>query len=298
MNEKSAFRKNEVLDNYDLSKFKYDAMLTDKYLMKEDFATSCFFCGSYVKYVFCFTYPNDKTKFFAGADCADMVDSGTNFEALRLQAAKARERARMEQIYLDTAEEFTKDYPQLAQAAEYFKKDNYLIEDIFSKTRYGLTEKQIAFLEKLCIESWEGAVNSYKKEMLKAKMPDLELGEFTTKVKIVKYYTKEKEMYYQHKVVFETPEGNSIFTGRTLKLVYKMILMFDYYEEDYLADIWKTTKADRKSTFKDGCIFYEEETEGIATFDITWLMEDKKSGGGKLKNFSPIYIKETIDYGI
>ena len=72
-NEKSAFRRNEVLDNYDLSKFFYDSHLTSIYLEKEQFATSCFFCGSYVKYVFCFTYPNENRKFFAGADCADMV---------------------------------------------------------------------------------------------------------------------------------------------------------------------------------------------------------------------------------
>ena len=145
VNEKSAFRRKEVLDNYDLSKFFYDAHLTSKYLEKEQFATSCFFCGAYVKYVFCFTYPNEKRKFFAGADCADMVWQGTNFEALRLQEMKRREREAIQKGYEDTIDKFKEDYPQLSQAANYFKLDNLLIDDVLSKAKYGLTEKQIAF---------------------------------------------------------------------------------------------------------------------------------------------------------
>ncbi len=285
--EKSAFRKHEVLENYELTKFEYNELMTHKHMFDTEYqGTNCFFCGSFVMYPVVFNYPNAKRKFNAGTDCAEMVHQGSNYEALRLQAAKARERARIQQQYLDTSAKFVKSNPQLAQAANYFQDVNPLIADIFDKTKFGLTEKQIAFLEKLCLEQWQKEVDAFAKLINKANVPALTIGEITTEVTISKYYYKEQAFYGQEKAIIETNEGQTLFTGKTKALV--QWLNTDEYTED-VAEFWKQDKKERKGVLTWNKEYYKENTKGIATLEVTFVVEeDNTKGTAKIKNFYPI----------
>ena len=291
VNEKSAFRRKEVLDNYDLSKFFYDSHLTSKYLEKEQFATSCFFCGAYVKYVFCFTYPNKNRKFFAGADCADMVWQGTNFEALRLQEMKRREREAIQKGYEENVEKFKKDNPQLAQLVEFFKYDNLLIDDIYKKAKFNLTEKQIAFLEKLCLEEWEKHVEKYIKEFNLGDIPHLEVGEITTDITIEKYYTKDFYNFDHQKTIIKTAAGQTLFTGKTKALL--QYLDNDCFFPEDVEEFWQQDKKERKNDFTFGKNYYTEGTKGVATLEVTYVVEDDKTkGSAKIKQFVPMEIAD------
>ena len=285
--EKSAFRRLEVLEKYELTKFEYNDLMTQKHMYDTEYqGTNCFFCGSFIMYPVVFNYPNEQRKFNAGTDCADMVHQGTNFEALRLQAAKARERARIQQQYLDTIEEFKKDYPQLAQAAEYFSNENMLLADVYDKAKFGLTEKQIAFLEKLCLEQWQKEVDAFAKLINKANVPALTIGEITTEVTISKYYYKEQAFYGQEKAIIETKEGQTLFTGKTKALV--QWLNTDEYRED-VAEFWEQDKKGRKGVLTWNKEYYKEHTKGIATLEVTFVVEeDNTKGTAKIKNFYPI----------
>jgi hypothetical protein len=285
--EKSAFRKHEVLENYELTKFEYNELMTHKHMFDTEYqGTNCFFCGSFVMYPVVFNYPNAKRKFNAGTDCAEMVHQGSNYEALRLQAAKARERARIQQQYLDTSAKFVKSNPQLAQAANYFQDVNPLIADIFDKTKFGLTEKQIAFLEKLCKEQWQKEVDAFAKLINKANVPALTIGEITTEVTISKYYYKEQAFYGQEKAIIETKEGQTLFTGKTKALV--QWLNTDEYSDD-VAEFWEQDKKERKGVLTWNKEYYKENTKGIATLEVTFVVEeDNTKGTAKIKNFSPI----------
>jgi len=285
--EKSAFRRLEVLEKYELTKFEYNDLMTQKHMYDTEYqGTNCFFCGSFIMYPVVFNYPNEQRKFNAGTDCADMVHQGTNFEALRLQAAKARERARIQQQYLDTIEEFKKDYPQLAQAAEYFSNENMLLADVYDKAKFGLTEKQIAFLEKLCLEQWQKEVDAFAKLINKANVPALTIGEITTEVTISKYYYKEQAFYGQEKAIIETKEGQTLFTGKTKALV--QWLNTDEYRED-VAEFWEQDKKERKGVLTWNKEYYKEHTKGIATLEVTFVVEeDNTKGTAKIKNFYPI----------
>ena len=295
VNEKSAFRKKEVLENYDISKFEYDAMMTQSYLYRENFTgTSCFFCGAYVRWVIVYTYPNgQKSKYFAGKDCAEMVDTGTNYHALIVQAQKAKERADIQKKYEETKEQFTIDYPQLSQAANYFKLDNLLIDDILSKSKYGLTEKQIAFLEKLCIEEWEKHVEKYVKEFNLGDIPHLEIGEITTDVTIEKYYTKDFAYFDQEKTIIKTAAGQTLFTGKTKALIKYLQVDLDVYADEPTEDFWKLDKKQRKSNLQFNKVHYAQGTKGIATLDVTYVVEDDKTkGSAKIKQFVPMEIAD------
>lgn len=286
--EKSAFRKHEVLENYELTKFEYNDLMTQKHMFDTEYqGTNCFFCGSFVMYPVVFNYPNEKRKFNAGTDCADMVHQGSNFEALRVQAAKARERAKIQQAYLDSVKEFKTDYPQLSQAAEYFGQENLLISDVYDKAKFGLTEKQIAFLEKLCLEDWQKEVDAFAKLINKANVPALEIGEITTEVTISKYYYKEQAFYGQEKAIIETKEGQTLFTGKTKALV-KFLNTDEYYPED-ITEFWAQDKKQRKSDLTWNKEYYREGTKGIATLEVTYVVEeDNTKGTAKIKNFYPI----------
>ena len=287
--EKSAFRKHEVLENYELTKFEYNDLMTHKHMFDTEYqGTNCFFCGSFVMYPVVFNYPNEKRKFNAGTDCAEMVHQGSNYEALRVQAAKARERARILQEYLDTSAKFVKNYPQLAQAANYFQDANPLIADIFGKTKFGLTENQIEFLERLCLEQWQKEVDAFKKLINKANVAALQVGEITTEVTISKYYYKEQAFYGQEKAVIETKEGQTLFTGKTKALV--QWLNTDEFRED-VAEFWEQDKKERKGVLTWNKEYFKEGTKGIATLEVTYVVEDDNTKGtAKIKNFSPIGI--------
>jgi len=250
--------------------------------------TNCFFCGSFVMYPVVFNYPNEKRKFNAGTDCAEMVHQGSNYEALRVQAAKARERAKKLQEYLDTSAKFVKSNPQLAQAANYFQDVNPLIADIFDKTKFGLTDKQIAFLEKLCLEQWQKEVDAFTKLINKANVAALQVGEITTEVTISKYYYKEQAFYGQEKAIIETKEGQTLFTGKTKALV--QWLNTDKFKED-VAEFWEQDKKERKGVLTWNKEYFKEGTKGIATLEVTYVVEDDNTKGtAKIKNFSPIGI--------
>ena len=287
--EKSAFRKHEVLENYELTKFEYNDLMTHKHMFDTEYqGTNCFFCGSFVMYPVVFNYPNEKRKFNAGTDCADMVHQGSNFEALRVQAAKARERAKKLQEYLDTSAKFVKSNPQLAQAANYFQDVNPLIADIFDKTKFGLTDKQIAFLEKLCLEQWQKEVDAFAKLINKANVPALQVGEITTEVTISKYYYKEQAFYGQEKAIIETKEGQTLFTGKTKAL--DQWLNTDEFKED-VAEFWEQDKKERKGVLTWNKEYFKEGTKGIATLEVTYVVDDDNTKGtAKIKNFSPIGI--------
>ena len=287
--EKSAFRKHEVLENYELTKFEYNDLMTHKHMFDTEYqGTNCFFCGSFVMYPVVFNYPNEKRKFNAGTDCADMVHQGSNFEALRVQAAKARERAKKLQEYLDTSAKFVKSNPQLAQAANYFQDVNPLIADIFDKTKFGLTDKQIAFLEKLCLEQWQKEVDAFAKLINKANVPALQVGEITTEVTISKYYYKEQAFYGQEKAIIETKEGQTLFTGKTKALV--QWLNTDEFKED-VAEFWEQDTKERKGVLTWNKEYFKEGTKGIATLEVTYVVDDDNTKGtAKIKNFSPIGI--------
>ena len=287
--EKSAFRKHEVLENYELTKFEYNDLMTHKHMFDTEYqGTNCFFCGSFVMYPVVFNYPNEKRKFNAGTDCAEMVHQGSNYEALRVQAAKARERAKKLQEYLDTSAKFVKSNPQLAQAANYFQDVNPLIADIFDKTKFGLTDKQIAFLEKLCLEQWQKEVDAFTKLINKANVAALQVGEITTEVTISKYYYKEQAFYGQEKAIIETKEGQTLFTGKTKALV--QWLNTDKFKED-VAEFWEQDKKERKGVLTWNKEYYKEGTKGIATLEVTYVVEDDNTKGtAKIKNFSPIGI--------
>ena len=286
--EKSAFRKHEVLENYELTKFEYNDLMTHKHMFDTEYqGTNCFFCGSFVMYPVVFNYPNEKRKFNAGTDCAEMVHQGSNYEALRVQAAKARERAKKLQEYLDTSAKFVKSNPQLAQAANYFQDVNPLIADIFDKTKFGLTDKQIAFLEKLCLEQWQKEVDAFAKLINKANVAALTIGEITTEVTISKYYYKEQAFYGQEKAIIETKEGQTLFTGKTKALV-KFLNTDEYYPED-ITEFWAQDKKQRKSDLTWNKEYYKEGTKGIATLEVTYVVEeDNTKGTATIKNFSPI----------
>jgi len=286
--EKSAFRRHEVLENYELTKFEYNDLMTHKHMFDTEYqGTTCFFCGSFIMYPVVFNYPNEKRKFNAGTDCADMVYQGTNFEALKLQAAKARERARIQQAYLDSVEEFKTDYPQLSQAAEYFGQENLLISDVYDKAKFGLTEKQIAFLEKLCLEDWQKEVDAFAKLINKANVPALEAGEITTEVTISKYYYKDMAFYGQEKAIIETKEGQTLFTGKTKALV-QYLSTDEYYPED-ITEFWAQDKKQRKSDLTWNKEYFKAGTKGIATLEVTYVVEeDNTKASAKIKNFYPI----------
>ena len=285
--EKSAFRKHEVLENYELTKFEYNDLMTHKHMFDTEYqGTNCFFCGSFVMYPVVFNYPNEKRKFNAGTDCAEMVHQGSNYEALRVQAAKARERAKKLQEYLDTSAKFVKSNPQLAQAANYFQDVNPLIADIFDKTKFGLTDKQIAFLEKLCLEQWQKEVDAFTKLINKANVAALQVGEITTEVTISKYYYKEQAFYGQEKAIIETKEGQTLFTGKTKALV--QWLNTDEFKED-VAEFWEQDKKERKGVLTWNKEYFKEGTKGIATLEVTYVVEeDNTKGTAKIKNFYPI----------
>ena len=293
VNEKSAFRKKEVLENYDISKFEYDAIQTQSYLYRENFTgTSCFFCGAYVRWVIVYKYPNgQRSKYFAGKDCAEMVDTGTNYSALIVQAQKAKERADIQKKYEETEEQFAMDYPQLAQAAEFFQKDNLLIMNVYSKAKFGLTEKQIAFLEKLCLEEWENQAEKYVKELGLGDIPHLKVGEITTDVIIEKYYIKDFAYFDQEKTIIKTADGQTLFTGKTKALI--QFLDNDCFFPEDVEEFWQQDKKARKSDFTFGKNYYTQGTKGVATLDVTYVVEeDKTKGSAKIKQFVPMEIAD------
>ena len=183
------------------------------------------------------------------------------------------------------------DYPQLAQAAEFFQEDNLLIMNVYSKAKFGLTEKQIAFLEKLCLEEWENQAEKYVKELGLGDIPHLKVGEITTDVIIEKYYTKDFAYFDQEKTIIKTADGQTLFTGKTKALI--QFLDNDCFFPEDVEEFWQQDKKARKSDFTFGKNYYTQGTKGVATLDVTYVVEeDKTKGSAKIKQFVPMEIAD------
>lgn len=252
--------------------------------------TQCVACNAHIKYKMPFhnTGDNGYTEFVAlGQDCAYILDQKTDFEALAIRQKEAEELAKKKAEWAMNKDNFKAEYPALYQAAEYFSQDNYnhIIVDIFSKIKWGLSEKQIAFLEKLCLQAWANEVA--RNWQLMTKVVPHTAGMQTVPVTITRYYVNDSGFT---KTLFHTEGNSKIFTGKTQQLASSKVWYNFFYqdeEQEELEMIWSndTTKANRKKYFDFE--YYPQGTKGLLTIDLNVADNDDTVGFGKIINFVP-----------
>lgn len=263
----------------------------------------CVACNSRIKYKMPFhnTGDNGFPEFvIAGKDCSIILDQETDFEAYAIRQKEAEELARQKQEWADNIEKFNNEYPALKQATEYFLSQDWnfqVMEDIYSKVKWGLSEKQIAYLEKLVIKQWANEVIYYKKQQAKP----LKAGLQEIPVIIKKYYVKEGHngYYASEKVAFVTDHGQSIYCNKTQKLLTAKVWtnwIFrnnNIQEDKSFLELWdkNLTKKERRSQFSDNQ-YYSEYTKGILKIDLIVSDNDETVGFGKIIEFTPT----DIDY--
>jgi len=247
----------------------------------------CVACNSRIKYKMPFhnTGDNDFPEFVVvGQDCANILDQETDFEALAIRQKEAEELAEQKAEWELAINEFKTNNPALYQIAEYFAQDlnNHIIVDIFSKIKWGLSEKQIAFLTNLCLKAWENQVAKYWQEM--TKVVPLTSGMQTIPVTITRYYYNDKGFA---KTLFYTEGNSKIFTGKTQQLAMSKILDYNSYYCFELDELWSvdTTKKDRKQNFVFD--YYPQNTTGLLTIDLSVSDNDDTVGFGKIVDFTP-----------
>lgn len=295
--EEKLFVKNSANENILVEDWFWNDALTQKHwdmlLMSiEQFGSTggathdCALCGKPITWTVFFTNENDISKtLYVGIECAKILGSTSKIDALKFQVEKRRERIAKERTYDENAEAFKVEFPELYQASSFFQKFNPVIEDILRKTKYGLSDRQLQYLHNLILDEWEKQVFELKRES--NLVPELKEGTMTAEVTIKRYFWKEGHngYYGYQKTVFETNEGQTIFTGKTQALVE--FLDNDCYFDDDKSDFWKLEKKERKSELQSNKNYFEEGTKGIATFEITSLFEDGIKGSGKIKSFIP-----------
>lgn len=255
----------------------------------------CVACNSRIKYKMPFhnTGNNDFPEFVVvGKDCAYILDQATDFDALLIRQQEAEELAKQKAEWQKAIDDFKSDNPSLYQIAEYFASNfsNNIIEDIFNKIKWGLSEKQISFLEKLCLQTWENEVNKYWQEM--TKVIPLESGLQTIPVKITRYYVNDKGF---DKTLFHTEGNSKIFTGKTQQLASsKIIDPHGHNYEQFIVgeplELWSVDKLkkDRKKNFIFD--YFPRNTKGLLTIDLTVSDNDDSVGFGKIISFEPTKI--------
>lgn len=252
--------------------------------------TKCIACNSNIKYKMPFhnTGNNDYPEFIlVGQDCAYILDQDTDFEALAIRQKEANEVAKRKAEWAKKIDDFIAEYPALYQAAEYFAQEIYnpTITDIFGKIKWGLSEKQIAFLEKLCLQAWTNEVA--RNWQLMTKVVPHTAGMQTVPVTITRYYVNNNGFT---KTLFHTEGNSKIFTGKTQQLASSKVWYNFFYqdeEQEELEMIWSndTTKANRKKYFDFE--YYPQGTKGLLTIDLNVADNDDTVGFGKIINFIP-----------
>lgn len=247
----------------------------------------CVACNSRIKYKMPFhnTGNNDFPEFvLVGQDCAYILDQETDFEALAIRQKEAEELAKQKAEFEKAINDFKTNNPALYQIAEYFAQDlnNHIIVDIFSKIKWGLSEKQIAFLEKLCLKAWEYEVNKYWQLM--TKVEPLTAGMQTIPVRITRYYYNDNGFA---KTLFHTEGNSKIFTGKTQQLAMSKIVDYNSYYRHELDELWSVDKPkkERKQNFVFD--YYPQNTTGLLTIDLTVADNDDTVGFGKIVGFTP-----------
>ena len=67
----------------------------------------------------------------------------------------------------------------------------------------------------------------------------------------------------------------------------------DVYADEPTEDFWKLDKKQRKSNLQFNKVHYAQGTKGIATLDVTYVVEDDKTkGSAKIKQFVPMEIAD------
>lgn len=297
--EEKLFVKNSANEDINVEEWFFNDYLTDiiwedNYLQLErdgfvDRSYQCHLCGKSMTWAVVFSDSEDFGTTFGtihvGVECAKILDSKNKWEALELNKQKRMERIKLDRKYRLNSESFEKEYPELYQASSFFQQFNPVIEDILRKSKYGLSDRQLQYLHNLILDEWEKQVFVLKRES--NLVPKLKEGTMTAEVTIKRYFWKEGHngWYGYQKTVFETNEGQTIFTGKTQALVE--FLDNDCYFDDDKSNFWKLEKKERKSELQSNKNYFEEGTKGIATFEITSLFEDGIKGSGKIKSFIP-----------
>jgi hypothetical protein len=245
---------------------------------KADKAYECDLCHAHIAWAYYFDNRNTGKKLIAGIECANIMDSG--LKAQDYQRAKRAKAERLKFTHEQNIDMFHKEYPHLVQAVEYFKGSHYAIVDIFSKIKWGLSGKQLNYLQKLLTDAWLTEVNKYKTEF-KPPAPKLSVGVQTLNVTISNYYFQEKGYYAIEKAVFETEDGQTIFTGKTKQLIQKLYVDHRWSDEE---DFWTLDKKERKSELTHNKSYYKKNTEGVLTVEILSEFADDKYSA-KIKDF-------------
>jgi len=258
---------------------------------------NCATCNANLRWALFFNHKDSAEEVRVGGECAQLLTAGNDYEAQLLATKKRVESAKQRFEWNEKVKEFKTEYPILYQGAEHFKDFDFVIQNIFNSIKYGLTEKQIAYLTKLILEAWEKQVAIYKAELTpKTPAPKLKAGVHELEVTISNYYLQEKGYYYVEKAVFETEAGQTIFTGKTKQLIQYLQVDLDLFEEDYGIDaFWKLDKKERKSYLTHEKVHFDKYTKGILKVELgDEFAEDKY--GGKILDFTPTFIKEKKDY--
>jgi len=240
----------------------------------------CAICNAKITWAYAFKHINTPDELLAGVECAQIIYEGVN--AIQYQRDKHIKYLKQKFNYLAKEKDFEKEYPILYQGAKFFKDYDFVIENIFNNVKYGLTEKQIAYLTKLILEVWEKQVAIYKAEFTpKEPAPKLEAGVHELEVKISNYYYQEKKYYAIEKAVFETKAGQTLFTGKTKQLIQNLYVDHRWSDEE---DFWTLDKKERKSELTRNKSYYKKNTEGVLTVEILSEFADDKYSA-KIKDF-------------
>lgn len=250
----------------------------------------CAICNAKITWAYAFKKIQSPDELLAGVECAQVIYEGVN--AIQYQRDKHIKYLKEKFNRLAKEKDFEKEYPILYQGAKFFKDYDFVIQDIFGKVKYGLSEKQIAYLTKLILEVWEKQVAIYKAEFTpKEPAPKLKAGVHQLEVTLSNYYYQNKGYYVIEKAVFETEAGQTIFTGKTKQLVQYLQIDLDLFEDDYgVQKFWELDKKERKSYLIGNKEDFDKGTKGILEIELgDEFAEDKY--GGKIINFIPTYTK-------
>jgi len=309
MKEVKLFKTDWANENIDPLEYKFDQLKTNEYqdpiidaiefegaIPVEMFKQyTCVLCNAQITWAYSFQKLHSPDELIAGVECATIIFEGVN--AIEYQRNKHIKYLKQKFNMLAREKDFKTEYPILYQGAEHFKDFDFVIQNIFNSIKYGLTEKQIAYLTKLILEAWEKQVAIYKAEFTpKTPAPKLEAGVHELEVTISNYYYQEQRFYAVEKAVFETEAGHTIFTGKTKQLIQYLRVDLDLLEDDYGIDaFWKLDKKERKSYLTQEKVHFDKHTKGILKVELgDEFAEDKY--GGKIIEFTPTFIKEKKDY--
>lgn len=309
MKEVKLFKTDWANDNIDPLEWRFDQLKTNEFqdpiieaiqfegaIPSEMFKQyTCMLCNAAVTWAYAFEKLHSPDELIAGVECAQIIYEGVN--AIEYQRNKHIKYLKQKFNFLAKEKDFQKEYPILYEGAKFFKDYDNVIQNIFNNVKYGLTEKQIAYLTKLILEAWEMQVARYKAEFIpKTPAPKLEAGVHELEVTISNYYYQDKKYYGIEKAVFESKVGHTIFTGKTQQLVQSLEIEKDLFEDDFgVANFWALDKKERKSLLVYNKEYFDKGTEGILKIELGKEFAEDKYGEKLLSLFQQKLKKEIID---